>query len=163
MPTLCRANPTFSQAFQWLRCNQRGEDPSGTRDERGQALEKFQRGHHEMGGAIAIRGFELEDDRAGWGAAQAFVAQGRARDVATEAFKFLPLMGAAAGVGMQAKPLGTDTALGLRCLWVGKTQRRVFPRQHFLAGSISRYWISMIILTRHSRNQTRRKLVRREA
>ena len=26
----------------------------GTWDERGQALEEFQRGHHEMGGAIAI-------------------------------------------------------------------------------------------------------------
>ncbi len=36
-----------------------------TRDEGGQALQEFQRGHHEMGGAIAIRGFELEDDLAG--------------------------------------------------------------------------------------------------
>ena len=31
----------------------------GTRDEGGQALEEFQRAHHEMGGAIAVRGFEL--------------------------------------------------------------------------------------------------------
>ena len=29
-----------------------------TRNERGQALQEFQRGHDEMGGPIAIRGFE---------------------------------------------------------------------------------------------------------
>ncbi len=46
----------------------------GTWDERRQALEEFQRGHDEMGGAIAIRGFELEDNLAGPGAAEPFVA-----------------------------------------------------------------------------------------
>ena len=46
-------------------------------------MQKFQRGHDEMGRAIAIRGFELKDDLAGRGAAQAFVAEGGARDVAT--------------------------------------------------------------------------------
>ena len=66
-----------------------------------------------MSGAIAIRGFELKDDLAGLGAAQAFVAEGQTRDVATEAFELLPLLGTTAGVGMQAKPLGTDTALWL--------------------------------------------------
>ena len=50
----------------------------GTWDERGQALEEFQRAHHEMGGAIVVRGFELEDDLAGRGPAQTCVAQGRA-------------------------------------------------------------------------------------
>ena len=87
------------------------EMESGTWDEGGQALQEFQRGHHEVGGAIAVRGFELEDDLAGRGAAQAFVAQGRARDVATHSFKFLSLMEATIYIGMQAKPLGTDTAI----------------------------------------------------
>ena len=72
----------------------------GTWDEGGQALQEFQRGHHEVGGAIAVRGFELEDDLAGWCTAQAFVAQGRARDVATELFEFLPLMGSTRRIGM---------------------------------------------------------------
>ena len=71
-----------------------------TRDERGQALQEFQRGHHEMGGPIPVRGFELEVNLAGLGTAQPFVAEGRTRDVATEAFKFLPLMGTTPGIGM---------------------------------------------------------------
>ncbi len=37
-----------------------------------------------LGGPIAIRGFELEGDLAGRGAAQAFVAKGRVGDVAPE-------------------------------------------------------------------------------
>ena len=49
------------------------EMESGTRDECGQALEEFQRGHDEMGGAIAIRGLELEDDLAGPSAAEPFL------------------------------------------------------------------------------------------
>ena len=43
-----------------------------------------------MGGAIAIRGFELKHDLAGPGAAEPFVAEGRTRDVATEAVTALP-------------------------------------------------------------------------
>ena len=58
-----------------------------------------------------VRGFELEHNLAGRGAAEAFVAEGGARDIPTQAFEFLPLLGAAPGVGMQAKPLVTDTAL----------------------------------------------------
>ncbi len=38
------------------------EMPLQTRHKGRQALEEFQRAHDEMGGAIAIRGFELEDD-----------------------------------------------------------------------------------------------------
>jgi hypothetical protein len=34
------------------------------------------------------------------------VAQGRARDIPTQAFEFLPLLGATLCVGMQAKPCG---------------------------------------------------------
>ena len=85
-----------------------------------QALQEFQRGHHEMGGAIAIRGFELKHDLAGPGAAEPFVAEGRTRDVATEPFEFLPLLGAAICIGMQAKPLGTDTALWVQRLLAGQ-------------------------------------------
>jgi hypothetical protein len=62
-------------------------------------------------GTIAVRGFELKDDLAGRGTAQAFVAEGRARDVAAQTFEGVPLMGAASRIGMQAKALGTDTAL----------------------------------------------------
>ncbi len=36
----------------------------GTRDEGREALQEFQRGHHEVGGAIAVRGFELQYDLA---------------------------------------------------------------------------------------------------
>ncbi|GJL63181.1 MAG: hypothetical protein NPIRA04_18350 [Nitrospirales bacterium] len=55
----------------------------GTGDEGGQALQEFQRRHHEMGGAIAVWGFELEDDLTDWRAAQAVVAEGGTGDVAT--------------------------------------------------------------------------------
>ena len=104
-------------------------------DECGQSLQEFRGAHHEMGGAIAVRRFELQGDLTGPGAAQSFVAKGRARNVATEAFEGVPLMGAAAGVGMQAKPLGTDTALWLQRLLTGKAQGGIFPRQHFLPRS----------------------------
>ena len=103
----------------------------GTRDERGQALEEFHRGHHEMGGAIAVRRFELKHDLAVRSPAQAFVAQGRTCDVATQAFEFLPLMRAAPRVGMQTKPVGTDTALGLGHFWIRQAQRGIFPCQCF--------------------------------
>lgn len=85
----------------------------GPRDKRGQALEEFQRAHHEMGGAIEVWGFELEDDLTGPSAAHPFVAQGGACDVTTETLQGMPLMGTTAGIGMQAKPLGTHTTLWL--------------------------------------------------
>jgi len=93
----------------------------GTRDEGREALEEFQRGHDEMGGAIAVRGFQLQHDLTGPGAAEPFVAEGGARDVAAQPFELLALLGPTAGVGMQAKPLGTDTALGIAGLldWRG--------------------------------------------
>ena len=49
-------------------------------------------------------------------------------DVATQAFEFLPLVGGTRRLGMQAKPLGTDTAFLLRGLMIGLAQRGVFPR-----------------------------------
>lgn len=60
------------------------------------------------------------------------MAQGRARDVPTQTFEFLSLLGSTRRLSMQAKPLGTDTALGVR-LGAGYAQCRVFPGQHFLA------------------------------
>jgi len=58
------------------------EMESGTWDERGQALQEFQWAHHEMGGAIAVGRFELQDDLAGRGTPQAFVAEGGTCDIA---------------------------------------------------------------------------------
>ncbi len=92
----------------------------GTWDEGRQALQEFQRGHHQMGGAIPVRGFELQDDLTSPGVAEPFVAEGRTRDVATEAFKFLSLLGTTPGISMQAKPLGTDTALWVQRLLTGQ-------------------------------------------
>ncbi len=57
----------------------------GAWDEGGHALEEFQRIHDEMSGAIAVRGFELKHDRAGPGAGEPFVAEGRTRDVVAQA------------------------------------------------------------------------------
>ena len=88
------------------------EMEAGTRDQGGQTLEEFQGRHDDMRGAIAVRGFELQDDVAVWCASQPFVAQGGTGDVATETFESCSLMGAAGHVGMQAKALATDTALG---------------------------------------------------
>ncbi len=41
------------------------EMEAGSRDQGGQALQEFQRCHDDMRGAIAVRRFELENDRAG--------------------------------------------------------------------------------------------------
>ena len=112
------------------------------RNEGGQALEEFQRGHDEMGGAIAIRGFELKDDLAGRGAAQAFVAQGRARDVAAQAFELLPLVGATAGVGMETEPLSTHTPLGMRDLWAELEKRPMLSVLYGLLIHIQNYIVA---------------------
>ena len=85
------------------------EMESGTRDERREALEEFQRGHDEMGGAIAVRGFELQHDLTSRGAAEPFVAESGTCDVAAQPFEFLSLLGFTTRVSMQTKPLGTDT------------------------------------------------------
>ena len=105
----------------------------GTRDEGSQALQEFQRAHHEMGGAIAVRGFELKDDLAGRGAAHPFVSEGGARDIATQVFECVALMGGAAHVGMQAKALCADTTwLGMQPFAAGNGQRLIDHRQHLL-------------------------------
>ncbi len=60
------------------------EMQAGLGDEGGQALEEFQRRHDEMGGAIAVRSFQLQHDVARLGATETFVAQGGTGDVASE-------------------------------------------------------------------------------
>ena len=60
------------------------EMEAGTRDEGGQALQEFKRCHDDMRSAIAVGGFELQDDVAFLSASQPFVAQGGTADVATE-------------------------------------------------------------------------------
>jgi len=65
----------------------------GTRDQCGQALHELQRRHHDMGGAVAPGALELEHDLAGWIALEPFVGDGRAGDIAAQAFELLALMG----------------------------------------------------------------------
>ena len=72
-----------------------------TRDERRETLAAFQRGHDEMDGAIAIRGFAWQDDLTGPGAAEPFVPESGAGDVATKLLAFLPLLGRTRRFGMQ--------------------------------------------------------------
>ena len=78
----------------------------GTRAAR--TLQAFQRAHDQMGGAIAIRGFELEDDFVGQDTAQPLVLQGRTGDVAAQPFEGVPLLGPEPGVGMQTEPLSSQ-------------------------------------------------------
>ena len=60
------------------------EMEAGTRDQGSQPLQEFQGRHDDMGGAIAVRGFEFQHDVALGCASQAFVAQGRTGDSKTE-------------------------------------------------------------------------------
>ncbi len=53
-------------------------------DQGSQALQEFQRCHDDMRGAIAVRGFELQDDLACLSATQPFVAKGGTGDSKTE-------------------------------------------------------------------------------
>ena len=47
-------------------------------------MQEFQGCHDDMRGAIAVRGFELQDDVAFWCASQPFVAKGGTGDSKTE-------------------------------------------------------------------------------
>ena len=66
------------------------------RDQCGQALHELQRRHHDMGGAVAPGALELQHDLAGTGALEPFVGNGRAGDIAAQAFELLALMSATA-------------------------------------------------------------------
>ena len=50
-----------------------------------QPLQEFQGSHHDMGGAIAIRRFQLKNNLTGGRAAQSFVTMSWTRDIPTEA------------------------------------------------------------------------------
>ena len=67
-----------------------------TRDQCGQPLHELQRRHHDMGGAVAVGALELQHDLARWIALEPFVGNGRAGDIAAQAFELLALMGATA-------------------------------------------------------------------
>ena len=69
-----------------------GPEGAETRDQRGQALEEFERCHDDMRGAIAVGGFELQDDVALLSASQPFVGEGGTGDVTAEAFEGGALM-----------------------------------------------------------------------
>ena len=71
-----------------------------TRDQCGQALHELQWRHHDRGGAVAVRTFELQHDLACWIAVEPFVSNRRAGDIAAEAFERLALMGATAHCGV---------------------------------------------------------------
>lgn len=66
---------------------------AGTRDQGGQTLQELEGRHDDMGGAIAVRGFEFQEDVTGWCTSQPFVTQGGTGDVATESFEGRALMG----------------------------------------------------------------------
>ena len=105
----------------------------GTRDERSQAWSELERGHHDRGGPVMVRGFELQHDLTSTRALQPFGGKGGASDVATQVFECVALMGGAAHVGMQAKALCTDTAwLGMQPFAAGNGQRLINHRQHLL-------------------------------
>jgi hypothetical protein len=83
-----------------------------------------------MGRAISIGGLQCEHYLPGTVECKAFVGHGGAGDIAAQVFEFLPLMGGAAHLGMEAKAVLVDTALwrGLRRL-----ARDGLQAQHFLA------------------------------
>jgi hypothetical protein len=47
-----------------------------------------------MGGGVAVRALELQHDLARWIAFEPFIGNGRAGDIAAQAFELLALMGA---------------------------------------------------------------------
>jgi hypothetical protein len=71
-----------------------------------QPLHELQRRHHEVGGAVAIRCFELEHHLPRAVHTQPFVGDGRARDLAGELFKLTALIGLTAHPRMQAETVG---------------------------------------------------------
>lgn len=72
-------------------------------DQRGQALHELLRVHHDVGRAVAIRAFEFQHDLALGVAAQAFVGERGAGDVAAQLFELLALIRAAAHRSVQAE------------------------------------------------------------
>ena len=101
----------------------------GTRDQCGQALHELQRGHHDMGGAVAPGALELEHDLAGAIALEPLVGNGRTGDISAQAFELLALMSATAYCRMQAETVRVDAA---RLLRIGRPAGDGLQAQHFL-------------------------------
>src|SRR4051812_29158538 len=103
----------------------------GTRDQCGQALQELQRRHHDMGGAVAPGTFELEHDLACAIALEPLIGNGRAGDIAAQAFELLALMGVTAYCRMQAEAVRVDAA---RLLRVGRPAGDGLQAQYLLPG-----------------------------
>ena len=80
-----------------------------------------------MGGAVAPGALELQHDLACWIALEPFIGNGRAGDVAAQAFELLALMSATAHCRMQAKTVRVDAA---RLLGVGRPAGDGFASQY---------------------------------
>ena len=73
--------------------------------EGGQALHKFQWPHHDVGGTVAVRAFELQYDITGAVEFEPFIGDGGAGDVAALLLEFVALIHGAAHLGVEAEPL----------------------------------------------------------
>ena len=74
-----------------------------------QPLHEFQRRHHEVARAVAIRRLQLEHHLPGAVHTEPLVGDGQARDVAAQVLKRLALIGGAAHSRMQAETVGVPT------------------------------------------------------
>jgi len=104
----------------------------GAWHQRSQPLHELQRRHHQVRGAVAPSGLELEHDLPGRVGLHALVGQSGARDVAAQLLQRLAVVGTAAHGGMQAEALdvGAQSLLEVRVPGHGTLQR-----QHLLAGA----------------------------
>ena len=64
------------------------------------AVHEFQRRQHDMGGAVTLGILELQHDLTGWIALEPFVGNGRAGDIAAQAFELLALVCTTAHCGV---------------------------------------------------------------
>gem|GEM_PF-4336838 len=103
--------------FGFLRHHLRAQ--LGVGHQRSQALYEVQRRHHQVRGAIAPSGLELEHDLSGGVGLHALVGQSGTPDGAAQLLKRLAIIGAAAHGGVQAEALdassvgaGTSTKTG---------------------------------------------------
>jgi len=87
------------------------ESQPRARYECGQALHELGRRHHDMGGAVLVRAFELQHDINGAAKFESFVGNSGAGDVAAQLFEFVALIHGAAHLGVEAEPLFVGTAL----------------------------------------------------
>ena len=84
--------------------------------------------HHDVGGAIAVRAFELQHDIAGAVELAPFIGDGGAGNIAAQLFEFIALIHGAAHFGVEAESLRVGTALlgRLRIKAGDRLQRQYF-------------------------------------